>query len=67
MNMDLLLDEARQAFLLLPGVVSVDLSENLLRIVVDSVETEAAIPKTFKSETLNYEIGSEIKIQQADT
>lgn len=60
-NLTAVLDAARQVYLVIPGVVSVDEDENLLRIVVENEEVRDRIPKTFLHEEQGFEIGTEIK------
>ena len=60
-NLDAVLDAARQELLTEPGVVDVQQSENMLRVTVQNSKVRDQLRKTFFHEEQNFEIGMEVK------
>lgn len=49
-----------------PGLLSIDFTQNMIRLRVDSEETMNSLPRTYFSPSFNMEFGTEYTIVRAE-
>lgn len=49
-----------------PGLLSIDFTQNMIRLRVDSEETMNSLPKTYFNPSFNMEFGTEYTIVKQD-